>query len=56
MAGIEGAPGALDELDAPEHLWAAANYWYDAYSDASVGVTVSLVRDITDPAGTVTLP
>ena len=55
MAGIEGSPGALDELDAPEHLWAAANYWYEAYAK-SVAVTVSLVRDITDQAGTVSLP
>jgi hypothetical protein len=56
MAGIEGAPGALDEFDAPEHFWAAANYWYEAYADASVGVKVTLVRDIGDPAGCVTVP
>jgi hypothetical protein len=56
MAGIEGAPGALDEFDAPEHFWAAANYWYETYEDASVGVSLTLVRDIADPAGTVTVP
>ena len=55
MAGIEGAPGALDEFDAPEHFWAAANYWYESYADASVGVKVTLVRDIGDPAGCVTV-
>jgi hypothetical protein len=56
MAGIEGAPGALDEFDAPEHFWAAANYWYRQYADPSVGVRLSLVRDVRDKAGTVSLP
>ena len=52
-AGVEGAPGALDEFDAPEHFWAAANYWYKQYSDPSVAVNVSLVRSIADPLGEV---
>lgn len=56
MAGVEGAPGALDEFDAPEHFWAAANYWYETYADPSVGVSLSLVRDIADPAGKVSVP
>lgn len=56
MAGVEGAPGALDEFDAPEHFWAAANYWYEQYAQPSVAVDISLARCITDPAGKVALP
>ena len=56
MAGIEAAPGALDEFDAPEHFWAAANYWYRQYADKSVGVKLTLVRQIADKACTVRLP
>jgi len=52
-AEIEAAPGALDEFDAPEHFWAAANYWHGQYAQRSVGVEISLVRSITDPLGTV---
>ncbi len=55
MAGVEGAPGALDEFDAPEHFWAAANYWYDTYEQPSVGVSLSLVRDIRDPSACVSV-
>jgi hypothetical protein len=55
MAGVEAAPGALDEFDAPEHFWAAANYWYDSYEQPSVGVSLSLVRDIRDPSARVSL-
>lgn len=56
MAGVEGAPGAMDEFDAPEHFWAAANYWYEQYAQPSVAVDISLARCITDPAGKVALP
>jgi hypothetical protein len=54
-AGVEGAPSALDEFDAPEHFWAAANYWYQSYEQPSVGARVSLVRDIRDPSASITV-
>lgn len=56
LAGVETSPSALDELDAPEHLWASANYWYRSYETPEIAAEVSLVRDIRDPAGTVSLP
>ena len=56
MVGVESAPGALDEFDAPEHFWAAANYWYRQYEDESIRVSISLTRSIADPAGKVSLP
>jgi len=52
-AGVEAAPSALDEFDAPEHFWASAYYWHRQYADPSVGVNVTLVRDIRDKAGAV---
>lgn len=54
-AGVESSPGAMDEFDAPEHFWAAANYWYKQYAEKSVGVRLELVRRIGDAAGTVRL-
>jgi len=56
FAGIEAAPGALDQFDAPEHFWAAAYYWYRAYADPAVGVRVSLWRQIQDQSASVTVP
>lgn len=60
QAGIETSPGAMDEYDAPEHLWAAAKWWKDAYAQPSVGVAdIRLLRRITDPpedTGTATAP
>ncbi len=47
-AGIESAPGAQDEYDAPEHIWAAAKWWQKAYEQPSVGARLSIVRCIRD--------
>ena len=46
--GIETAPSALDQYDAPEHVWAAALWWGESYADESVGVEVSVRKHITD--------
>lgn len=47
--GVEGAPGATEDADAPEHLWAFAQWWNEAMRDESVGATVRYYKHITDP-------
>lgn len=46
--GIEAAPSALNQFDAPEHIWAAALWWTESYADRSVGVDVQVQRHIRD--------
>ncbi len=48
-AGVEGAPGATEDADAPEHLWAFAKWWGEAMKDEAVSATVKHHRNITDP-------
>ena len=45
---VQTAPSALDQYDAPEHIWAAALWWGESYSDESVAVEVSVRRHITN--------
>jgi hypothetical protein len=48
-AGIEATPGATEEGDAPEHLWALARWWTQAMKDDAVAATVRHYRRIEDP-------
>ena len=51
--GIEGAPGATEEADSPEHLWALAKWWSESMADPAVGVSLDYYRVISDPGCTV---
>ena len=40
--GIDVTLGAVDPLHAPEHIWAAANWWSERYAGEDFGVTITI--------------
>ncbi len=55
-AGLESAPGAVHQNDAPEHLWAAALRWSKAYARSDLRVRVEVASSIRDPRCTTSDP